>query len=179
LGKLATQAVDTLLISTAKVSKSNNFILHFDEMQLCATSPFKRDPKRQVSPNDFSKYRLIAFSEALLVFKVRNIRFAFSGTNIEQSRILRISSQVKTCTLLLPLFSEEAVLKLLDLLCNVEHLDRNLLRDKIGSYSSGCVCSCEYFFGEVKMKFSTTPKDQVTVEDLQSIITISSETFYK
>lgn len=33
LERQATQAVDALLVSTGKVSKSNHFICHFDEMQ--------------------------------------------------------------------------------------------------------------------------------------------------
>lgn len=169
LEKLATQAINALLVATGNVSKSNHFILHFDEMQSWATSPFRRDPKRQVSPSDFSRYRLIALSEVLLVFKGRNIRFAFSGTNIEQGRVLRISSQVKIFPLSLPLFSEMAVLQLLDLLCNAEHLDREQLRVKIGSYLAGCVRSCEYFFDDIHTKFATTPAEQVTVEDLEKV----------
>ena len=178
LENLAIKAVDRLLDSTGKVSKSNHFILHFDEMQLWATSPFNRDPKRQVSPSDFPKYRLIALSEALIGFKGRNIRFAISGTNIQQDRVLRISSQVKIFTLTLPLFSEESVLQLLDLFCNVKHLDQELLRVKIGSSLAGCVRSCEYFFDVVKTKFETSPAEQVTVEDLEKVSIYSNYKFH-
>jgi hypothetical protein len=170
--KLALQAVNTLLHATGKVSKSDHFILHFDEMQSWATTPFERNGKRHVSPRDFSKYRLIALSEALIVFKGKNIRFVISGTNIKQRQVLRISSQVKTKSLRLPLFSEDAVLQLLEFLCNLRHLDRELLRVKIGSRLAGCVRSCEYFLEDVINKFANTPAEQITVEDLEKVHTL-------
>ena len=164
----ALKAVKSLLISTGKVSNSNYFFLHFDEMQAWATTPFKREPKRHVSLSDSRKYLLVALSEALL-FKGENIRFAISGINIKQGSVLRISSQVKTSTLSLPLLSEETILQLLDLFCNTEHLDRDQLRVKIGSYLAGCARSCEYFLDDIKRKFSTISAEQVTLDELEHV----------
>lgn len=94
---LALQAVNELINATGKVSKSNHFSLHFDGMSGWATNtPINRDPKRHVSPSDFSKYLLVALAEALSVLKGTHIRFVLTGSNVS-------STSVKTKSLYLPL----------------------------------------------------------------------------
>jgi hypothetical protein len=166
------EAAKDLIKVTTEFSKSKTgyFVMHFDELQQWAVSEwFTREDKRHVAPEDFRKYYLLGLSDAMLAFKGTNIRFVISGTNIEQGRVLRISSQVKTKTLYLPLFSEEAFIELLERFFNIGHLDREELRTKIAAPLAGCARSCEYFFTQVKKTFQNLSPNEVTVDALVSV----------
>lgn len=169
LKTFATQAARKLLETTQQFSNSDHFIIHFDEMQLWKTVFFRRNPDSIVFPNQFRKYLLIALTESLQFFKPYNIQFAISGTNVEQSSVLCAYSHIKTWKLQLPLFSKEAVLQLLDLFCNMQHLDQQLVQERIASKLAGCVRSCEYFFQYLKKQFSNIPPEQVKIEDLEKV----------
>jgi hypothetical protein len=161
------KAMENLIAITAKYSKTGLFVMHFDEIQKWAVEEwFKRDGDRQVLPMDFRKYYLLGLSDAMLTFKGTNMRFVISGTNIEQGKALRISSQVKTKTLYLPLFSEEAILTLLKKLYNVDHLDEQELKLNIAAPLAGCARSSEYFFSEVQIAFQKLPPKEVSVDAL-------------
>jgi hypothetical protein len=148
--------------------------MHFDEMQLWVVKEiFQRDPKRNLTPQDFKDYYLLGLSDAMLAFKETNIRFVITGTNIEQGGGLRITRQVKTKTLYLPHFSEEAILEILGRLCNIEHLDTEHLKTKVATPLAGCPRSCEYFFTKAQERLDGLPTNEVTVDTLAQVSSCS------
>jgi hypothetical protein len=171
LGSNVLEASNELLKAVAEyVKERDNFVFHFDEIQKWAVdSWFARNNEHFVLPGDFYKYYLLGLSNAMTTFKGTPIRFIISGTNIEQGTVLRISSQVKTEHLYLPLFSEESTLEMLKQLCNIQHLDEEELRDKIAKPLAGCARSCEYFFSDILQKLRDCEATKVTVTDLEKV----------
>ena len=65
-------------------------------MQQWAVEDFKRDSNCFVEESYYSNYYMIAFCEALVVFKETGLRFVISGTNVEQGKVLQYHSQIKS-----------------------------------------------------------------------------------
>lgn len=149
---------------------SQQFVLHFDEMQHWEVEshwgrPLDRTSKT-VGKEDFSKYRLIALSYLLPTLNVTRLFIpAISGTS-RGSSALPIASNVKVHPLWMPVFPPECVKMV---------VERQLLPTGVREYIlsnsdlmhklSGTPRVLEFFFRSLPMDLVLTQPAQVIVQD--------------
>jgi hypothetical protein len=165
--QLATQSA-TSLMPVMNGMGAKYLLVHFDETQNWTTNQLEREGARFVPPQDFRNYLLLALTDAMMIFKPFSIRFALTGTDVTQSHYLRLSSQMKICRILLPVFSETAVLEALNQMCNLQHLDDQQLRRTVVARLAGCPRNVEYFLRAL-LKYQDWPPAAVTMDILHEV----------